>query len=468
MATPVLHLALIPGAGMGHLRPFLRYARLLVHHQYCRVTLITSHPTLTLEESELISSFCSALPQVNHIQFHLPPVDAATAKVTDPFWLQFEAIRLSDHLLSPLLSSISPPLSAVISDMILTFCLLPITESLCLPNYILFTTSARMLSFLSCFPAVHGSKSSASSASFDGEVLEIPGILPIPKSSISPFLLDPNSRFANIFMEDSLKVPKLNGFLVNTFKELEGQTMEALNGGKVVKGLPPIFSVGPLLPCEFERKDQLGTTLKWLDGQPEGSVVYVCFGSKAAMKRDQIRELGDGLMRSGSRFLWVLKDKPVDRDEEEELDEVVGDDLKESMKKQGLVVSKWVDQGDILGHKAVGGFISHCGWNSITEAAYNGVPILAWPQHGDQKLNSEIVVMSGLGIWMKSWGWGGKALVKGEEIGEAIKEMMGDESLRLKAAEVKEAARKAIGVGGNSEVTFKTLIDEWKKNNVST
>ncbi|CAL5035601.1 unnamed protein product [Urochloa decumbens] len=43
--------------------------------------------------------------------------------------------------------------------------------------------------------------------------------------------------------------------------------------------------------------------LRWLDGKPDGSVVYVSFGTLA---RFTLRELARGLQRFGSNFLWVI------------------------------------------------------------------------------------------------------------------------------------------------------------------
>ncbi|KAM5567322.1 UDP-glycosyltransferase 13 [Rosa sericea] len=460
------HVVLLPSAGMGHLTPFLRLAALLSQNHRCQLTLITTHPTVSLAESSLISRFLSAFPRVTQLHFHLLPLDSTTVNSTDPFFLRFEAIRRSAHLLSPLLSSLSPPPSALVYDVSLISPVLTVIEALPfhLPAYIFFTSSARMLSLFAYYHIV----ATELNLGFGDDVVEIPSINPaVPISSVPPLLLNRSSLFANIFMQDGPKLPRFNGILINTFDGIETEAVELLNGGKVIEALPPLFAVGPLVPCEFEKvdDDQLGNAqlLKWLDDQAEGSVVYVSFGSRTALSRDQIKELGDGLVRCGFRFLWVVKEKLVDREEEEGSLEIM-----EKMKGKGLVVKHWVDQGDILGHKAVGGFLSHCGWNSVVEAAWYGVRILAWPQHGDQKLNAEVVERSGFGIWAKTWAWAGDdpvLVVKGEDIAVEIKELMQSEELRVKALKIGEEAKR---VAGCREKIFKGLIEEWSKNKMGT
>ncbi|XP_031283094.1 UDP-glycosyltransferase 13-like [Pistacia vera] len=455
------HVALLPSSGMGHLMPFLRLAATLVQN-HCRVTLISPCPTVSVAESRAISSLFSTFPQITEKQFHLLPFDPSSANSVDPFFLQWEAIRRSAHLLTPLLSSLSPALSAFVTDVSLTSSVVPVTVNLGLPNYIFFTSSARMYSLFESFPPFVASKTSSDSVQLD-EVIEIPGLSPIPVSSIPPVLLNLNHLFTTMLIQNSQSFIKSNGILINTFEALEADMLHGINGKRAADGLPPFYSIGPLLPCEFE-KIECSAPVNWLDDQPEGSVVYVSFGSRSALSSEQIKELGDGLVRSGCRFLWVVKCKKVDKEDEESLDELLGQELFEKIKKHGFVIKNWVNQQEILGHRAVGGFVTHGGWNSLVEAFWHGVPMLVWPQFGDQKINAEVIERSGLGMWVKSWGWGTQVLVKGEEIVERIKDLMGNDPLRVQAKIFREGAKKDIAVGGSSERILKEFIEDWKKN----
>ncbi|XP_061355856.1 UDP-glycosyltransferase 708D1-like [Gastrolobium bilobum] len=463
-----VHVAFLPSAGMGHLNPCLRTAALFLRHG-CRVTLITPKPTVSLAESNLISRFCSSFSdQVTQIDLNLIPLDPTSVNSTDPFWTQFETIRRSVHLLSPILSTLSPPLSAFIYDVSLISPLVPVTQNLNLPCYIYFVAPARMFSFFAHLSVLAASNPGENPASFIGDVVEIPGIAPIARSSVPPLLLQPNSLFERIFMEDSPKLTKLDGILMNSFEELEPEALAALNDGRVVQGLPRVHAVGPFMPCEFEKnvdeESSMSSILKWFDDQNSGSVVYVCLGNRTLTRREQIKDLANGLISCGYRFLWVVKLKVVDREDDEDLEDVLGNELMMKVKEKGLVVKTFVDQMEILGHPGVGGFVNHGGWNSLMEAVWHGVPILSWAQNGDQKIASEVVKMSGVGIWPEEWGWGVEVVVKGEDIAKAIEKMMNNESLRIRAAEMKKAARNAAGVGGSSEVIIKRQIEEWKRN----
>nr|XP_019707779.2 UDP-glucose:2-hydroxyflavanone C-glucosyltransferase [Elaeis guineensis] len=142
----------------------------------------------------------------------------------------------------------------------------------------------------------------------------------------------------------------------------------------------------------------------------------------------------------------------VDREDGEvELEGLLGERYLERVKDRGLVVKGWVDQEEILRHRAIGGFLSHCGANSVFEAAFHGVPVLGWPEGGDQRVNAEVVVRSGLGIWVKEWSWEGEEeVVMGEEIGERVRHLMEDEGLQASAARLREGAVKAVAEDGSS------------------
>lgn len=448
------HVALFPSAGMGHLVPFLRLANTLLRHN-CKLTLITSQPPVSSAESHLISRFLSAFPQITEFKFHILPLHPSIANSDDPFFLQFEAIRRSFHLLNSPLSALSPPLSALVCDVTLISSALQLTATLNIPNYALFTSSARMFSFFAYYPFVKMADPSSDS-------IRVPAIGSIPKTSLPPPLLVNNSIFQKIFSQDGQRIKELNGILINAMDAMEGDTLTALNTGKVINGLPPVVPIGPLLPCDFENPDAK-FSIKWLDNLPPRSVVFASFGSRTAASRDQIKEIGSGLVSSGYRFLWVVKDKVVDKEDKEGLEEIVGEELMKKMKEKGMVLKEWVNQDEILGHRAVGGFISHCGWNSVMEAALEGVPVLAWPQIGDQMINAELIAKIGLGMWIEKWGWGQKCLVKGEELGGRIKELMESEALRKEAAKFRDEAIKAVEVGGSCDRAIEGLIGKWSK-----
>lgn len=445
------HVALLPSAGMGHLTPFLRLAALLTAHDV-QVTFITPHPTVSLSESHSLTHLFSSFPQITRKHLHLLPFDDLSADSEDPFYYHFEVIRRSSHLLSPLLTSFSPPLSALVTDMSLASAVIPITDALKLPNYIFFTSSAKMLAHYLSFHVMVPNEMK--------DFIEILGLEPIPRSWIPPPLLqDTDNLLKSYFIENGKKMTESSGILVNTYESIDGVSLEALSKGKVIRGLPPVHAVGPLPPFNLEKSRPLA----WLDDQPAQSVLYVSFGSRTAISRDQIRELGDGLVRSGKSFLWVVKDKKVDKEDSSELIDLVGHDLMQRIKERGFLVKNWLNQEEVLRHPAVAGFLTHCGWNSITEALWHGVPMLLWPQHGDQKINADLAERIGVGMWAKSWGWGGEAMVvRGEEIAEKVGEMMGNGILRMRAAEVRNDARMAVREGGNSYKRLADLIESWK------
>ncbi|KAM5581295.1 UDP-glycosyltransferase 13-like [Rosa sericea] len=456
-ALPLLpHIALFSCAGMGHLTPFLRLASTLSSSQNCLVTLITASPAVSAAESTHISLFLSQHPKVNHFEFQLIPSNPTTTTMDDPFFLQWQSTNRSLHLLYPSLASSSPPLSAIFSDFVVASSMGTIAAQLNIPNYIVSPTSCKFFSLMAYLPTLLSNTSDISTLT----QVNIPGLAPLPMTSIPPPFKNPNHIFTSLILQSSRAFSSAKGILMNTFHDFESDTLAAINDGRALTNinLPPILPIGPLQAFEL-KNDQDKYYLSWLDNQPKESVVYVSFGSRTAMSDSQIRELSKGLETSGYRFLWVLKTSKVDKDDIQEVNDMVGESFLERTKNKGIVLKAWVSQQDILEHPAIGGFVNHCGWNSVMEAAREGIPVLAWPQHGDQSVNAEIVEKAGLGIWERKWGWGLEGLVSGEEIRNKIVELMENQKVRGFSRNVGGKARKASGIDGKSEKVVMEIME---------
>ncbi|MCO5586340.1 hypothetical protein L7F22_040279 [Adiantum nelumboides] len=222
----------------------------------------------------------------------------------------------------------------------------------------------------------------------------------------------------------------------------------------------PAYAIGPL-PTDVEKED-IGQTecLSWLDLQAESSVIYVAFGSYATLSAEEMQELAMGLEASGSPFLWVIREDSATM--KLELPQLFPKGFVERTHGKGMIIS-WAPQVKLLRHKAVGGFVSHCGWNSTVESLGVGVPILCCPRMAEQRWNCHYLCnVWGAGLELGRTETGGlerslvdlgvKALVYNEE---------GDKA-RSKAQEIRHLIERTSKDGGQSFTNLKKFYDDMR------
>ncbi|KAM0927890.1 hypothetical protein ACQ4PT_002133 [Festuca glaucescens] len=161
----------------------------------------------------------------------------------------------------------------------------------------------------------------------------------------------------------------------------------------------PVVPLGLLSPSPDGGRRTNGSehaTVRWLDAQPPGSVVYVAMGSEVPLRVDQVHELALGLELAGMRFLWAIR-KPRGVGALDDTD-VLPPGFQERTRGHGIVSMGWVPQMSILAHAAVGGFLTHCGRNSLVEGLLFGHPLIMLPISGDQGPNARQMEAKKVGL----------------------------------------------------------------------
>ncbi|XP_009803961.2 mogroside IIIx synthase-like [Nicotiana tabacum] len=179
--------------------------------------------------------------------------------------------------------------------------------------------------------------------------------------------------------------------LINTCNEIEGKYVDYLSTLSKKEVIP----VGPLIremKITMENEGNDSKIITWLDKKDESSCVYVSFGSEYFLSKEEIEEIAHSLELSELNFIWVLR---FPLGEETNIENVLPKGFLDRVKEKGVIVEKWAPQARILEHTSVGGFLCHCGWNSILESLHFGVPLITMPMHLDQHTHSRMAVELG-------------------------------------------------------------------------
>ena len=476
-----LHFVLIPLMTQGHLIPMIDIAKILAQRNVV-VTIFTTplnairfrttidraviKSGLSIRILQLQFPYAEAgLPQGCESMDSLPSRELLTNFMT--------AINMLQQPLEELFEELKPNPCCIISDKHLAWTA-ETANKFHVPRILFDGTNCFNLL---CCNNLHVSKVYESVS--DSEHFKIPGLpdqIEFTKAQL-PGDFNPSSNQDMKDIREKVREAAVGayGVLVNSYEELEPAYLKEY---KKIKG-EKIWCIGPVSLCNKDSLDKAqrgnkastdeNKCLKWLDSWAPGSVIYACLGSLNRLTPEQLIELGLGLEASKMPFIWVIRGGYKKEEMEKWLLE---DGFEERVKGRGFLIRGWAPQVLILSHPAIGGFLTHCGWNSTLEGICGGIPMITWPLFGEQFFNEKFIVhVLEIGVRVgvevvihlgeeEKFG----VLVKRENIKEAVGMVMGEgeekEKRRERVRQLAEMAKKAIEEGGSSYLNITLLLED--------
>ncbi|KAH8488023.1 hypothetical protein H0E87_023914 [Populus deltoides] len=444
-------LVFVPCPGIGHLVSTVGFAKLILERteNFLITMLVINHP-YDPSVNSYVESLVATHTQIKSITIPAiaaPPVEALTEKVFTQF-IRDHSPLVRDAIVNQVIANSPAPVASVIVDLFCA-CFIDVAKELGVPSCVFFCSDAAFYGLT----VYLSEREDGGQPKFRESDLDytIPSYAnPVPYRVLP---LVHRDQAYETFGALGRKYKESNGVIINTFSELESHAVNTLVARD---DLPSIFTVGPLIDhkgkglsgSEAAKRDEI---MKWLDDQHENSVVFLCFGSQGAFREEQLKEIRD-CDWAGAQWSTVL----------------VGRSQATLTRRDYARLCGWAPQVEVLAHRAVGAFVSHCGWNSTLESLWYGVPIITWPYYGEQQINAfQLVKDLGLAVeltldFRRDCS---TDFVKAEDITKAVKYMMEQGSeYRDKAKATGEIAKQVLLEGGSSYVAFGRLIEQWLGN----
>ncbi|XP_057464419.1 7-deoxyloganetin glucosyltransferase-like [Actinidia eriantha] len=469
------HAVCIPYPAQGHINPVLKLAKLL-HSKGFHITFVNTEYN---HKRLLRSRGPAALAGLPDFRFDtipdgLPPPPPSVDATQD---IPSLCVSTSKTCIAPfcdLLSKLNdtatsnvPPVTCIVSDGVMSFTL-EAAKKFGIPEVLFWTTSA--CGFLGYTQYKHlvergltplKDETCHRNGYLNTTIDWLPGMNDDIQLRDMPSFVrttDPDDIMLNFLIQESGRAPKASAIIINTFDELERDSLDALSSF-----LPPLYTVGPLqLMLDHVPDDRLKTIssnlwkeepkcIEWLNSKKPNSVLYVNFGSITVMTQDQLTEFAWGLANSNKDFLWIIRPDLVSG-----VSAILPAEFVAETRERGMLAS-WCSQEQILKHEAIAGFLTHSGWNSTIESLCGGVPVICWPFFAEQPTNCRYSC--------KEWGIGMEidSDVRREEVERLVRELMeGEKGREMKRAAVewKRKAEEAAGAGGSSYLNLDKLIHE--------
>lgn len=460
------HAALVPYPLQGHVIPFVHLATKLASNGFTITFVNTESIHHQISKSQLHGA-------TNHDIFaeaRKSGLDIRYETVSDGFPLGFDRSLNHDQFFEGIMHVFpahvdelvgklvlkNPPINCLIADTFYVWSSF-IANKYNLVNVSFWTEPALVFSLYYHMDLLRQNGHFDSLENRKDTITYVPGVKAIEPTDLMSYLqIQPTTIAHRIIGKAFEDVKKVDFVVANTVQELESESISALLEKQ------PFYPIGPIFPPDFPTSS-VATSLwsesdcsRWLDSKPNGSVLYTSFGSYAHTTKFEIQEIAHGLELSGVNFVWVLRPDIISSIETDFLPA----GFEERIKDRGVVVS-WCNQIGVISHPAIGGFLTHCGWNSILESVWCIVPLICYPLLTDQFTNRKLVVDDWkIGINLRD-----QKLLSREEVAEKIQSAMSGKSsdeLKSKIAKVREVTEKALAKDGSSQVNFLQFINDVK------
>ncbi|XP_010260710.1 PREDICTED: anthocyanidin 3-O-glucosyltransferase 2-like [Nelumbo nucifera] len=470
----------VPIYGVGHLFSSVELAKRLIHRDdRLSITVLCMRPPSFYGVDPYVESLAASNPSIRFIG--LPQVDPPSPEVYNGpegfISLFVESYKPHvRHALTQLMSPGSGAHTVRVAGMVIDlFCtsMIDVANEFGIPSYLFFTSGAGLLGLMLHLPTLDTQIPTGTELKDAETELKFPNFVnPVPPFSLPKPLWNRKEHGYTWFVYHGRRFKEVKGIIINTFAEFESHAVNSLSDGQT----PAIYPVGPLVQLEGlshslsdHTRTQYSEIMKWLDDQPPSSVVLLCFGSMGGFDEAQVKEIAIGLERSGYRFLWSLRQARVGMPMPNAYPnpkEVLPDGFLERTEGRGFICG-WVPQVKVLAHPAIGGFVSHCGWNSTLESLWYGVPLATWPLYAEQHLNAfQLVKELGLAVELRLEYRNGVDLASAEEVERGMRSLMAaDSEVRTRVREMGEKSRAVLVEGGSSFVSLGRLIEDLMHNN---
>nr|BCB59282.1 UDP-glycosyltransferase [Petunia x hybrida] len=463
----------IPYPAQGHINPMFKLAKIL-HNKGFHITFVNTEYN---HRRLLKSRGPKGLKNLPSFRFEtipdgLPPCDpdvtqdisSLSESTTTTCLKPFKELlaKLNDTS-----SSNMPPVSCIVSDGVMSFTLAA-AQVLGIPEVLFWTPSAcGLLSYMHYRDIVEKGYTPLKDASnltngyLETTVDWIPGMKDIRLRDLPSFIrtTNPDEYMVKFIIQETERSKMAQAIVLNTFEPLEKEVIESLN-----TLLPPVYAIGPLhlqmKHVNDKNLEDLGSNLwkeetecvHWLDSKKANSVIYINFGSITPMTKNELTEFAWGLANSQLEFLWIIRPDIVAGEQE-----IFPPEFMEETKERRMLAS-WCPQEKVLNHPAIGGFLTHSGWNSTLESISSGVPMICWPFFAEQPTN----------CWFSCIKWNiGMEIdnnVKRNEVESLVRELMAGEKgqkMKKRALEWKILAEEAVQKpGGSSYVNIDKMIKQ--------